>query len=243
MKENLKRLRSSSGILMTSLVILLITAALVFLIRSGILFPHPGENEENPAETGALPLMENPAETYLIYVHAREKNPTDMLLDLREADACRWSFSYIEAWENNYTNERTAVLRQGEKYRIERENLLVICDGQRVYRREGMLENVSDADSTTFHLEAGLTSLDAIRNQLDGCTVEYDDPINPKYIRVSRSRDGYRDEYEISIETGFAVIERSYIGNMAYRMIMTDTVSTTGKDLPTDDDFRIPETD
>ncbi len=243
MKEKLKRFRSASGILVTALLILAIVLGLFFLIRSGILVPHPGDDSDNMDQIGVLPELDEPSETNVLYADGRDKQPSELLSQLREADRYVWSFNYIEAWESSYTAERTTVSRFGEKYRIERENLLVICDGERVYRREGMLESIYGADTTSLYLEAGLTSLEEIRDNPQNSAAEYDDPINPKRIRISRTRDNRRDEYEISIEAGLPVTERSYIGNLAYRMVLTDSVSVTAADQLTDEDFTIPEID
>lgn len=241
MKEKLKRFRPTSGILVTALLILIIGLSLFLLIRSGILVPHSGDREDDSGRAGVQLQLEEPAETGVIYGDVRDSDPKEVLLQLKESDSYVWNFSYIEAWENQYTTERTTVTRAGDKYRIERENLLVICDGDRVYRREGMAESICEADRTSVYLEAGLTSVSFIRANLDGCTVEYNDPVNPKYIRVSSTKDGYRNEYEISLETGFPITERSYIGNMAYRMILTESVTGRSADSFDAKTFWIPQ--
>jgi hypothetical protein len=93
-----------------------------------------------------------------------------------------------------------------------------------------------------LYTEAGLTSLENVQNSAGSgynCTMEYDDPVNPKNIRISRSRDGYRDEFVVSIETGIPVTERSYVGSMAYRMILTDSLTVT--DSRENGIFEIPD--
>ena len=178
------------------------------------------------------------------YYPVRDLEPEELLPMLKSVTSYEWIFRSVEAWQNEYTVERTVVLQNGKKYRIEKENLLVICDGEQLYRREGMTETICPANSSDLYFEAGLTPMDVIQfSENDGyaCTMEYDDAVNPRRIRLSRTRDGYRDEFVISIEAGIALTERSYTGSMAYRMILTDSFAVT--EWQDDSQFTIPEID
>lgn len=242
MKDKFRHFRLSSGMLMTVLLFLGIMLALFFLINSGILVPHTGDEDSEGETVGVLPELDSPGSTDVTYYAGRDMEPDELLAHLDEADSYLWIFRAVEAWENDYTVERAVITRQGEKYRIEKENLLVICDGERLYRREGMLETVCPANVSDLYTEAGLTSLENVQNSAGSgynCTMEYDDPVNPKNIRISRSRDGYRDEFVVSIETGIPVTERSYVGSMAYRMILTDSLTVT--DSRENGIFEIPD--
>lgn len=236
-----RNFRISSGMLMTAALAVIITVSLFFLIRSGILYPDES-SPENPAETSeTLPDMESPESTGVIYYNGREMEPVQLLETLTESDSLVWNFRAIEAWEDAYTVERTNVSRRGEKYRIETDSRLVICDGETVYRREGMVEMTLPASETSFHAEAGLTPLETIQNGAADASAAYDDPGNIKYIKVTAHDGEIRSEYEISIETGIPVTERSYLGSAVYRMILTDSLSVFAADELPDDHFEIPE--
>ncbi len=217
------------GIVVISLVILGITLALFLLIRSGILVPHRGNGDDDGEMVGIIPDMDEPGRTEAGYYDDLELEAGELLGRLTETEKYLWVFRSIEAWENEYTVERVIITRDGEKYRIEKEDLLVICDGENIYRREGMMEAVYPASVSDLCAEAGLTSLSAVRETAADpnytVKIEYDDPVNPRNIRVSRSRGTWRDEFVVSIETGIPVTERSYMGSMAYRMILTDSIS------------------
>lgn len=243
MNDRTKHFRISSGVLITAGLILLLAMGLFFLLRSGILTPNPDDEAETFGDSVNLSEMEDPGEESIRYFDLRDREPAELLMDLTEARVYIWSFRSIEAWENDYTVERVTVSRQEAKYRIESDNLLVICDGEQVYRKEGMLVTLCPAEKTDLYREAGLTSLDFIRENAANGTMEYDDPINVKYIRVKQFGDGVRSEYDISVETGLPVNERSYMGNMAYRMVLTDFISVQESEQPSGEVFEIPNND
>lgn len=242
MNERSGKRQLSSGILVTAGLILLTGIGLFFLLRSGILSPEK-QNNDNTVVFGELPEMQLTGENELQYYPLRDREPMEILMELTEETRYVWEFRSVEAWENEYTVERITVKRLDKKYRIESDTLLVICDGERVWRREGMLETVTPADRTDLHREAGLTSLDAIRADAGTMELEFNDPINAGMIRVKQLEGSIRNEYDISIETGIPVTERSYLNNMAYRMILTDSLSVKDADFLTENDFIIPESD
>lgn len=235
---NGRHFRVSMGVLITAALILLIAAAVFFLWYSGIFSGDDNPDSEAAETAGTLNGLEENPETEVTFYDGYELTPKELLDTLRETDSFVWNYRNVEAWETSYyTVERITAARKDGKYRIESDSRLIICDGETVYRREGMLEMTLDASLTDFYTEAGLTPLDTIRNLPDGevVSISADDVKNVRYIRMTVQDGDYRTEYKISVESGIPVEERSYFGNAVYRMVITDSVSVfAAEELPAD---------
>lgn len=135
-----------------------------------------------------------------------------------------------DAWEH------ITVWRDGEKYRVESEGKLVVCDGETVYIRKEVngfirYEYTWSAASGQFtpESEAGVSSLEDIIAEIEASSgipeFSYDDP--DKMITL----DGVEDEalvrsYGILYETGIVLFESAATaeGDVLYRCYTTSYV-------------------
>lgn len=230
-------------------VVMLVLFAVVFALlwRSGMLPPYlggifspSGSETESPASASAeISLGSNTDRTFsdenfftpkFTDAAGNKDKIAEILRSIAGYD-CYRQIIVVSHGENK--SENVTICQNGEKYRVESEGKLVICDGETVYVRtevNGYLqyETTWSAASGQFRPEdeTGLSTLADILAEIEASSVVpefgYDD--SDKVITL----DGVRDKtavrsYGISYETGIVLFESAVTsgGEILYRRYTT----------------------
>lgn len=148
----------------------------------------------------------------------------------------------------NRASENTTIYRDGEKYRIESDGKLIICDGEQVYSKTGLYEmTYRVSDRFTLENNAGTVSIKDIKAELKQLgesekmpDFSYDDRSKVIFLNKLSTAGGIYRSYEISYETGLIISEivSSSDGNVLYYMY---TIEYNTDPNFTGDEFILPE--
>lgn len=160
--------------------------------------------------------------------------------------------TYEQTFSLSYREGKPAqisFLRDGNKYRIEGEGLLVVCDGNTVYMRKsggGLIsfENRWNVDEGMFSAEheIGIPSLEEIVEGVENSETvpdfNFDD--GAKSIMLSNiNRNGVQKAYILSYETGI-VRYAAAVSDDGVHLYQCESVKCTLDPVFAEDAFRIP---
>ena len=153
------------------------------------------------------------------------ENAYDVLMSLSESRIYRRVIRTIYSENNNTFVERATIIHNGDLFRVEYPEKILIYDGEKLYTNEPTYTLVKDGKFAIYD-EVGLTTLSYIQENCSESDVFYKDPDNKKTITVVIRDEAMPlyNEYEVSVENGLVLTERSYFNDQVYRAIVTDKI-------------------
>jgi hypothetical protein len=241
----------SSRFILTAILLFSIIVILIFLFAFRIIsvpeyilniFTDNGRGG-NTTEFGSCEIsdIEGTDPTSIIYEQHAE-NAYEALMSLTESNIYRRVIRTIYSSKGNTSVESATIVQSGERFRIETAYKTVIYDGKKVYVKEPTYTMTLEKESQIYN-EIGITPLSYIKENASPENVVFKDSDNKKKITViiRDSSSPIFNEYEISVENGLVLNERSYYLNEVYRALVTDKIEIMEHIPPNDDLFIIPE--
>ncbi len=246
-----KRNKISSRFVLAMTLILTIVVILVFLFAFNVIsipdyilnvFTDNGFGGDNE-ELGSCEIsdIKSPDDSDVIYEKHYE-NAYDVLMSLNESKIYRRTIRTIYTENSNTYVERATIIHRDDLFRVEYAEKTVVYDGKKLYINEPVLSIIKEGSFSIYN-EVGLTPLSYIQENASASDVFYRDLDNKKKITIIIRDDTMPiyNEYEVSVENGLVLAERSYYNNDVYRAVITDKIEITDHAPPSDELFIIPE--
>ncbi len=172
-----------------------------------------------------------------------DRDPYEHLLSIEENTRYIQKIRVTTSLLQKTNTEFLTISRDGNSYRIEGEGRLVICDGEKLYVKEGFGSAITDCSYFSLEKETGLTSLVTIQNSVAEENVIYNISDNERLLiaKISDSKNNVLKEYAISLEEGIVLSEKTtYMNSVVYRTVETDEIDLFVADGFPSDYFTIP---
>ena len=243
--------RVTSGVILAASVILIAVLLLLFLMKLGVigvpafLVTMFGENETAAAETepGTSILPEFAAGS----VHADDHyyrfsvDPRETLAALTEWESYVREFRVINSYNEETDSRRYVLTVSGDCFRLESDSKTILCDGTTLYTITATYRTPLNGTVFTLENEIGITPLSEVKTIAEKGSVTYPMGDDKHLLIVAEDAElGILSEYLVSVETGIVMSERSYIGGVLYRAVVTDSVDVFAADDLPEDYFAIP---
>lgn len=191
---------------------------------------HP-VNAEITASDQRIPDMAKKYESGMRHIFY-ENDPENPLADIHELEAYEHTIRIITIYGDNVSSESLTITRQSEKYKVESDSRIIICDGKNLYLDYGTQSLTTEPNENLYHSEIGTTSLEDIRRMLKDTenyrsTYQTSDDYRTIAITITDLVNNIRMELEISLEYGLVTSERFYTGDTAYRTVITEALDTS----------------
>jgi len=248
-KMNKPRILSSRFIL-TAILLLSVAIILIFMFQFNIIsIPDYilnifSENVKGGSgyENGTCEISDlkgNEPTTIIYEQHA--ENAYDVLSSLTESKIYRRLIRTIYSSDGETYFENATIIVYEKRFRIDKEFKTIVYDGEKLYIDEPTNKLLKEGSFEIFD-QIGVTPLSYIKENASMENVYFKDPDNKKKITVvihDTSAPIY-NEYEISVENGLVLAERSYYNNENYRSIITDKIEIMDHAPPDTSLFDIP---
>jgi len=246
--------RLTSGVILTAVIVLIAVLFLLFLMKLGVIgvpafldtvFGDFGESEtvEAQPETGAGALPDFSAAS----VHAADHyyrfsvDPRETLAALTEWESYVREFRVINSYNDETNSHRYTLTVRGDCFRLESDSKTILCDGTTLYTITATYRTPLNGTVFTLENEIGITPLSEVKTIAEKGSVTYPMGDDKHLLIVAEDAElGILSEYLVSVETGIVMSERSYIGGVLYRAVVTDSVDVFAADDLPEDYFAIP---
>ncbi len=214
------------------IAILLLLAALIFGIKMAIQSyeSKPGTDETSAEQPfSGIPEILTPEDSDVTYQYLADlsHNP---LSYVTEKDSYVREVIIYQLYQDQTGSTTYTITKHGEKYRIDADHALRICDGQRLYIRNGIHLLITDASS--YYEEIGVTSLADVKAMAEdrekydvGCSISENQKIIN--VRITDTSASLISDFEISMESGIVRSERHYYNNLLYKVVITESLDLT----------------
>lgn len=241
----------SSKIILTSILLFSIIVVLIFLFAFGVIsvpdyitsiFSENGGSGDT-TEYGSCDIsdIKGSAQSSIVYEQHAE-NAYDVLMSLSESEAYRRVIRTIHSLNGETSVENATIIQNRDRFRIETAYKTVIFDGEKLYINEPTY-TMTMSGVFDIYSEIGITPLSYVKENATADNVMFKDSDNKKKITVIIHSDSTptHTEYEISVENGLVLAERSYYLGEVYRSLVTDKIEIMEHIPPDDELFEIPE--
>lgn len=246
----------TSGFVVTAVTMLLFILLLLVLMKLGVIgtpaflqnILGTGENPAPATENieNDLPDFSSDGVRTEDRYYTFSVDPREILASLTEREAYVREFRVMNFYGEESDISKYTLTVSGERYRLESDHKMVICDGETACTITGTYRSKLNDTVFTLENEIGITPLSAVKTAADKGSVTFHSDGDKTLSIVSEDAEtGVLSEYVVSIETGIVMSERSYLDGELYRAVVTDVVDVFGAeadDLP-DDYFEIPDFD
>ncbi len=211
---------------------LLVLALLIFGIKVAV----QSHNDEGDAVETAMdpsfsgiPEMALPDDSDVTYQYLEDLSETPLSYVV-ESDSYIREVILYQLYQDQTSSTTYTVTKYGEKYRIDADHALRICDGEQLYIRNGIHLLITDV--SPYYEEIGVASLADIRSMAEN-TEKYDVKCaisdNQKIInvRITDESASLISDYEIALESGIVRAERHYYAGLLYKVVMTESLVLT----------------
>ncbi len=175
-----------------------------------------------------------------IIYETHSTNAYEVLMSLSESTIYTRAIRIIYSVDAKTNIYRSTLTKNGDRFRIDSNERTVIYDGVRLYIKEPTYTTVNEAEFNIYD-EVGITPLSYIKEHAEQEYVFYKNADNPKTITVVISDGAIYNEYEISVENGLVLTERSYHNGDVYCAVITDKIEIMEHSEPDEALFIIPE--
>lgn len=244
------RSKISSRFVLAATLLLTIVVILVFLfvfnvisVPEYILNVFKDNGSGDGEELGSCEISDIKTSEDLSVVYEKHyENAYEVLISLTESKIYRRSIRTIYTENNNTFVVRATIIHRNDLFRVEYPEKTLIYNGKELYienptyslRRDGVY---------SIYDEVGLTPLSYLKENASASDVFYRNPDNKKKITIIIRDDSMSiyNEYEVSVENGLVLAERSYYNNEVYRAVITDKIEIMDHAPPAEELFIIPE--
>ena len=143
--------------------------------------------------------------------------------------------------ENDRHTEIVRITRNGERWRAESDERLLISDGENLYVRIGSEEAIFKNESDNLSRELGIAATDALLNDPHKRDMAFSADGKQLTITTEDAEAGLTGEYVIMIESGLVFSEKIQLDGQLIRTVQTDALDVFGADSLDDELFAIPQ--
>lgn len=250
-RSNSNESKISSRFVLAMTLILTIVVILVFLFMFNVIsvpdyilsvFTDNGFGGDNE-ELGSCEISDiKTSDDASVIYEKHYENAYDVLMSLTESQIYRRTIRIIHTENSNTYVERATIIHLDDSFSVEYTEKTVIYNGERLYISEPTFSIIKEG-SFSIYDEVGLTPLSYLQENASASDVFYKDLDNTKKITIiirDETMPIY-NEYEVSVENGLVLSERSYYNNDVYRAVVTDKIEIMDHAPPSDEHFVIPE--
>lgn len=240
------KISAKKVIIAAVILAVVVLALLLYLIFAGDKLFGGEQSYTEDESAAAIPEMNgnNESEGQNFYYETNAENP---IADVKEQESYIRTFRILTVYGENRNIESVTVTKYGEKYKAESDSRVIIYDGETLYISHGAEILKTTQEKSTYFEETGATSLEEIRTMANdkesyktGFSVSTDGRLIEAVVE-DLTHEGLKMEFEISLESGIVLSERSYLNDSVYRTVFTESFDLLSEDELAENIFRIPE--